>query len=139
MGSEAFFFLYFLFSHQEGGMHYRETIVWQKAMELVREMYQLAPKLPREEIYGMRSQITRASVSVAANLAEGWARESGKEKAQFLAVAHGSLAEVDTLLTICEQLGWFPPARTPKVRSLLEELGRILTTMRRNRRLENRK
>jgi four helix bundle protein len=74
---------------------------------------------------------------VPANLAEGWARESSREKALFLAIAHGSLAEVDTLLTICEQLGWFPPARTLKVRSLLEELGRISTTMRRNRREKN--
>ncbi len=118
-------------------MHYRETIVWQKAMEMVREMYRLAPKLPREETYGMRSQITRAAVSVPANVAEGWARESSREKAQFLAIAQGSLAEVDTLLTICEQLGWFPQARTPKLRSLLNELGRILTAMRRNRRERN--
>jgi four helix bundle protein len=115
-------------------VHYRETIAWQKAVEMVREMYSLVPNLPREETFGIRSQITRAAVSVPANLAEGWARESTKEKAQFLAIADGSIAEVETLLTICEQVGWFPPAQTPKVRSLLDELSRMLTTMRRNRR-----
>jgi len=115
-------------------VHYRETIAWQKAVEMVREMYRLVPKLPREEMFGMRSQITRAAVSVPANLAEGWARESAREKSQFLAIAHGSIAEVETLLTICEQVGWFPQSQTPQVRSLLDELGRIMTTMRRNRR-----
>ena len=116
-------------------MHYREMIVWQKAVDMVREMFRLVPKLPKEETYGMRSQITRAAVSVPANVAEGWTRESSKEKAQFLAIAHGSLAEVETLLTICEQVGWFPQEQTPQVRSLLDELSRMLTTIRRNRRV----
>lgn len=115
-------------------MHYRELIVWQKAMALTREVYRLAPRLPREETYGMRSQITRAAVSIPANIAEGWARESSKETGQFLAIAHGSLAETETLLTLCEQLGWFPHQETIKVRALLDEVSRMLTTMRRNRR-----
>jgi four helix bundle protein len=112
-------------------MHYKELIVWQKAMEAAREVYQLAPKLPREETYGMRSQITRAAVSIPANIAEGWARESTREKAQFLAIVQGSLAEGETLLTLCEQVGWFPEQETKKLRSLWDEVGRILTTMRR--------
>ena len=113
-------------------MHYRELIVWQKAMAAAREVYRLVPLLPREETYGMRSQITRAAVSIPANIAEGWARESDKEKAQFLAIAQGSLAE--TLLTLCEQAGWFPEEKTQEVRSLWDEVGRMLTTMRRRAR-----
>ena len=70
-------------------MHYRETSVWLKAMEAARETYRLVPLLPREETYGMRSQLTRAVVSIPANIAEGWARESLREKAQFLAIAQG--------------------------------------------------
>jgi four helix bundle protein len=118
-------------------MHYRETTLWQKAMEATREVYRLVPRLPREETYGMRSQITRAAVSVPANIAEGWTREGQREKAQFLAIAQGSLAETETLLTLCEDLGWFPRTDTVgllRLRGLLDEVSRMLTTMRRNRR-----
>jgi four helix bundle protein len=115
-------------------VHYREAIVWNKAMEMTLEVYRLAPSLPREETYGLRSQITRAAVSVPANIAEGWARESNRQKAQFLAIAQGSLAEVETLLTLCERLGWFPSKETAGLRGLLDEVSRMLTAMRRNRR-----
>lgn len=115
-------------------MHYRQLIVWQKAMAGAREIYRLVPRLPREETYGMRSQITRAAISIPANIAEGWARESDKEKSQFLAIAQGSLAEAETLLTLCEQVGWFPEQETVTLRALWEEVGRMLTTLRRRRR-----
>ncbi len=116
-------------------LHYREAIVWQKAMAAAREVYRLVPHLPREETYGMRSQITRAAVSVPANIAEGWTRESDKEKAQFLAIAQGSLAETETLLTLCEEIGWFPVNETPVLRVLLDETSRMLTTLRRRHRM----
>ena len=113
------------------GLHYRELVVWRKAMDLAREVYGLVPLLPREETYGMRSQITRAAISIPANIAEGWARESEKERAQFLAIAQGSLAETETLLTLCEELGWFPLEKTGTLRGLLVEVGKILSTLRR--------
>lgn len=113
-------------------MHYRETILWQKAMDAARETYRLTPRLPGTENYGMRSQITRAAVSMPANIAEGWTRETVKDKAHFLAIAQGSLAETETLLTLCEDLGWFPGDETQTLRGLLDEVSRILTTMRRN-------
>jgi four helix bundle protein len=115
-------------------MHYRETVVWQKAMQAVDAVYRLARLLPREETYGMRSQITRAAVSIPANIAEGWTRETPKDKAHFLAIAQGSLAETETLLLICERQGWFPEAATRTLWGLLDEVSRMLTTMRRNRR-----
>ena len=68
-------------------MYYRKTILWQKAMEAARETYRLTPRLPGTENYGMRSQITRAAVSMPANIAEGWTRETVKDKAHFLAIA----------------------------------------------------
>jgi four helix bundle protein len=111
-------------------MPYRDLIAWQKAMAAAREVYRLAVLLPREEMYGMRSQITRAAVSMPANIAEGWGRESRKEKAQFLAVAQGSLAETETLLTLCEDFGWFPSGETQELRSLLVEVGKLLTRLR---------
>jgi four helix bundle protein len=112
-------------------MHYRDTTVWLKAMEAARETYRLAPLLPREETYGMRSQLTRAVVSIPANIAEGWARESVREKAQFLAIAQGSLAETETLITLCEQIGWFPLDETEALRQRLDEVSRMLTALRR--------
>jgi four helix bundle protein len=112
-------------------MHYRELTLWQKAKEAAKEVYRLAPLLPREETYGMRSQITRAAASIPANVAEGWARESDREKAQFLAIAQGSLAETETFLTLCDELGWFPAAETQRLRGLLVEVGKMLTTLRR--------
>jgi len=110
----------------------RELKVWRKAMEAAKGVYRLAPLLPREETYGMRSQITRAAASVPANIAEGWTRESDKEKAQFLAVAQGSLAEVETFLTLCEDLGWFPKDKTQNLREAMTEVGKMLTVLRRN-------
>ena len=111
-------------------MHFRELVVWQKAMALAREIYRLAPLLPREETYGMRSQITRAATSVPANIAEGWTRESHKEKANFLSIAQGSLAETETFLTLCEEIGWFPVEQTKELRGLIEEVGNMLSTLR---------
>ncbi|HBW69227.1 MAG TPA: four helix bundle protein [Chloroflexus aurantiacus] len=117
-------------------MHYKELIVWQKAMAATREVYRLVAFLPREETYGMRAQMTRAAVSIPANIAEGWTRESDKEKGQFLAIAQGSLAELETLLILCIQIGWFPETETALLNGLIDEVGRMLTTMRRHRRLE---
>jgi four helix bundle protein len=117
-------------------MHYKQAIVWQKAMECARLVYALTPRLPKEETYGMRSQITRAAVSVAANIAEGWTRETPNDKAHFMTMSHGSLAETETLLTLCEDLGWFPKSETAPLRSTLDEVGRMLTVMRRQKREE---
>ena len=80
-------------------------------MEAARETYRLTPRLPSTENYGMRSQITRAAVSMPANIAEGWTRETVKDKARFLAIAQGSLAETETLLTLCEDLAGFHTAK----------------------------
>ena len=71
-----------------------------------------------------------------ANIADGWTRETVKDKARFLAIAQGSLAETETLLTLCEDLGWFPQSETQTLRRLLDEVSRILTTLRRKMRTE---
>jgi hypothetical protein len=71
---------------------------------------------------------------VPANIAEGWTREGIREKTQFLAIAHASLAETETLLTLCEDLGWFPKQETAVLRGLLDEVSRMLTVMRRKQR-----
>ena len=112
-------------------MNYRRAVVWDKAMDVAREVYRLSPRLPDEEKYGMRSQITRAAVSIPANIAEGWSRETMRDKAHFFAIAQGSLAETETLLTLCEDFHWFPREETERLRALLDEVSRMLTTLRR--------
>ena len=112
-------------------MHFKETEVWNRAMEAAIEVYRLTRLLPRQEVYGMRSQLTRAVVSIPCNIAEGWTRESPRDKAHFLAIAHGSASEVDTQLALCERLGWFPAEETLPARASLDEVSRMLTVLRR--------
>jgi four helix bundle protein len=82
--------------HQTRG--YRELIAWQKGIDLVTEIYTITKKFPKEEVYGLQSQVRRAAVSIPSNIAEGQGRETKADFARFLRVALGSLAEVDTQL-----------------------------------------
>lgn len=77
---------------------YRDLLVWQKGMELAKELYSVTGKLPADERFGLISQLRRAGVSVPSNIAEGQARRSLKEFVQFLYIAKGSLVELDTQL-----------------------------------------
>lgn len=88
------------------GKSYKELIVWQKAMVLVRDIYSITKLFPREELYGLASQLRRASVSIPSNVAEGQARFSSKEFHHFLSNARGSLMEVETQVLIAEDLGY---------------------------------
>ncbi|MGB7533952.1 MAG: four helix bundle protein [Halobacteriota archaeon] len=84
---------------------YQDLEVWKKAMGLVTEIYKNTQTFPKEELYGLTNQLRRASVSVPANIAEGWGRGTTKEYMQFLRIARGSLLEVETLMTISHNLG----------------------------------
>ncbi len=112
-------------------MHYRNAVVWQKAMRLAEMACRSCKKLPSEERFGIRAQITRAAISVPSNVAEGWTRESRKEKAQFMAIAHGSLGELHSQILLCRRLGWLEPGEADATISLAFEVGRMLTTLRR--------
>jgi four helix bundle protein len=79
---------------------YRDLIVWQKSMTLTKQVYSCTRSFPKEETYGLTSQIRRAAVSIPANIAEGQARNSTGEFLQFLGIARGSLAELETLTTL---------------------------------------
>lgn len=85
---------------------YRDLIVWQKSIALARMIYEFSQSLPREELYGLVSQMRRAVVSIPANIAEGQARQSTGEFRQFLGIARGSLAELETLLVLSKELGY---------------------------------
>ena len=85
---------------------YQDLEVWKKTMELVTDIYKITQSFPKEELYGMTNQLRLASVSVPANIAEGWGRGTTKGYIQFLRIARGSLLEVETLMTISQNLGY---------------------------------
>src|SRR5687767_2835441 len=112
-------------------MHFRQAIVWQKAVQLAEHASREAARMRPFERFSLGTQITRSAVSVASNIAEGWARESRREKAQFLSIAQGSLDELGTQLTICRRLGWMPGEALSTMERLQDDVGRILTILRR--------
>lgn len=83
---------------------FRELLVWRQAMDLARDCYFLTKKLPREELYGLTSQIRRAAVSIPANIAEGNGRGTRKDYVSFLRIAQGSLREVETYLILIAEI-----------------------------------
>ena len=90
----------------EGSRNYRDLIVWKRSIDLVGVIYSCTRSFPKEETYGITSQIRRAGVSIPVNIAEGQARNSKGEFRQFLGIAQGSLAELETLLTISGNLAY---------------------------------
>ena len=106
---------------------YRELIVWQKSMDLAETIYRCSSQLPKEETYGLRSQLTRAVVSIPANIAEGQARHGTGEFLHFLGIARGSLAELETLVILCGKLGFFSKETAETVSKDCEEIGKLLT------------
>jgi four helix bundle protein len=87
-------------------LHYKDLQIWQKGMRLTKEIYRLTARFPTEERYGLASQMRRAAVSIPSNIAEGQARRGTKEFVQFLSLASGSLAELDTQLLLSVDLGY---------------------------------
>jgi four helix bundle protein len=109
---------------------HRDLIVWQKAVRLVEEIYQVSARLPSSETYGPVLQMKRAAVSVPANIAEGHARSSRRDYAQFVSIARSSLMETETLLTIAQRLGYADPATFARCLQQIEEISKMLTVLR---------
>ncbi|HEX9882344.1 MAG TPA: four helix bundle protein [Desulfobaccales bacterium] len=105
---------------------YRDLVVWNKAMQLVTEIYRVSQNFPKEELFGLMSQIRRAAVSVPSNIAEGHGKLSRKEYQHFLGHARGSLAEVETQMTIAQNLGYLNAEVVSRILDLSAEVGRIL-------------
>jgi len=108
------------------GQNYRELKVWQRSMELVRDDYQVTKAFPKDETYGLTSQIRRAAVSVPSNIAEGQSRHSHKEFMRFLSASRGSLSEVETQIMIAQMLGYIDKATTDRSLESTAEIGRML-------------
>ncbi|WP_298256450.1 four helix bundle protein [Bradyrhizobium sp.] len=108
---------------------YRDLKVWQEAMSIAERAYRLTARLPKEEVYGMTSQIRRAATSVAANIAEGHGRESGGSFIQFLRMAQGSLKELETHLLLALRVDLVASDEAKPVLAQCDELGRMLRSL----------
>ena len=108
---------------------YRELIVWQKAIDLVEEIYRLTMKLPKDELYGLVNQMRRAVVSIPSNIAEGNSRNSHKEYIRFLSIARGSKSEIETQLVICERLKYLDNGDLKHAVGLCSEVGKMLNAL----------
>jgi len=109
---------------------HRDLVAWKKAMELVTEIYRVTREFPKDEVYGLVSQLRRAAVSVPSNLAEGYGRNSRKEFYQFVGMARGSLAEVETQIEIAKSLQYVSEKSCCELLSRVDEVGRVLTGLR---------
>ena len=101
--------------------------VWKKSIDAALAVYRVTDSFPKEEKFGLISQLRRASVSIAANIAEGAARTSKKEFCHFLSNAQGSASEVETELLIAFRLGFVPHHKYESLRGSIDEIGRMLT------------
>ncbi|HUT22635.1 MAG TPA: four helix bundle protein [Candidatus Bipolaricaulota bacterium] len=108
---------------------YKDLIVWQKAMDLVVAVYKLTDKFPREEAYGLTSQMRRSSISIPSNIAEGRRRGTRREYRHFLIVAYSSGAELETQLEIAKRLNFSEDIVYNVAADLLEEIMKILNSM----------
>jgi four helix bundle protein len=105
---------------------FRELSVWQKAIQLSVLVYRLSREFPREEIYGLSSQMRRAAVSIPSNIAEGAGRLNTREYKQYLGVARGSSFELQTQLTIARELGFGDIEQLCEADATCDEIGRML-------------
>nr|WP_319394697.1 four helix bundle protein [uncultured Desulfobacter sp.] len=108
---------------------YKDLIVWQKSMDLVEMIYQVTKSFPKDEQYGLTNQLRRAAVSVPSNIAEGQARNSTPEFGNFLSIARGSLAEVETQLMIAERLGYIQPEKLREILELQIEINKMTNSL----------
>ena len=108
------------------GQSYRDLVAWNKAMDLVMEIYRLTHNFPREEIFGLMSQLRRSAVSIPSNIAEGQGRLSKGEFRNFLGNARVSLSELETQVLIAEKLSFLQKSDAADLLDLTAEVGRIL-------------
>jgi four helix bundle protein len=108
---------------------YRDLDVWQKAMTLVERSYRLTEGFPRSEEFGLRAQIRRAAVSIPSNIAEGQGRSSTGEYVHHLAIAHGSLMELETQVQIAGRLGFVLNKEVETFLDAGSEVGRMLNAL----------
>jgi four helix bundle protein len=118
-------------SEESKPRHYKDLLVWQKGMNLAKLVYKLTMRFPSDERYGLISQLRRAAVSVPSNIAEGQARRGTNEFLQFLSIAEGSLAELDTQLLLSVELGFAQRLDVEPALKEVDELQKMLVALKR--------
>lgn len=108
---------------------YQDLIVWQKSMQLVKEVYTLVKTLPKEEQFALSDQMRRAVVSIPSNIAEGYGRNSTNDYIRFLNIARGSKYELNTQIQICVMLNYISKEKAATALELSEEIGRMINAL----------
>jgi four helix bundle protein len=108
---------------------YEDLIVWQRGIELAKDVYRITAMLPREERFGLSDQMKRAAVSVPANIAEGASRGHTREFLRYLSIAKGSLAEVRTYLVLINQLEFLPRSELLEAAGMSDEIGKMINAL----------
>ena len=109
--------------------NFRDLDVWKKGIEIVKDIYSIAGMFPKQELYGLRSQMQRSSISIPSNIAEGFNRFHNKEYKQFLYVSFGSCAELETQLNIAKRLNFAAADKTDKILDELIYLSKMIMTL----------
>ena len=110
-------------------LDYKQLKVWQKAMELAENIYNIVRLLPKEEMYALSDQMRRSVISIPSNIAEGRGRNSEKEFMQFLSIARGSAYELSTQLEICHKVGYLNESTIKNSIELCEEVGKMINSL----------
>jgi four helix bundle protein len=115
---------------------YRKLHVWEKSHRLVLSVYAITSSFPVDERFGLTSQLRRAASSIPANIAEGYGRGGDAEFHRFLQISSGSASEVEYLLFLSSELGYIKPADSGQLSASIEEIKRMLTTLRKKLKAE---
>jgi len=107
---------------------YKDLLIWQKGISLVKEVYACTETFPADEKFGLTSQIRRSAVSIPSNIAEGWGRESNASNVQFLKISRGSLTELETQLIIAFELNFIEKDKYDKLIELITEEAKMLNS-----------
>lgn len=109
--------------------NYKDLNIWKRSTGIVEDIYKITKNFPKEEIYGLTSQLRRSAVSIPSNIAEGFARFSNKEYKQFLFISLGSCAELSTQITIALRLGYFEKNAADKLLNEIDEISKMIMSL----------
>jgi len=108
---------------------YRDLKVWQKSMRIAQEIYSVTAQFPQEELYGLSGQMRRAAISVPSNIAEGHARDSSREYLRYISITFGSVAELETQITLAAYCGYITEESEGALLNKLHEIGIMLRSL----------